>query len=143
MITGVKQSARFLSSVPGTAAHMELDFDDSVVTGLHRYVRRVSHALGLRGESSYVQADAPTSAYIALDERFSAYPDHDVALLWDERHGWSAAIEPHTGTDLLPVARLGEEVVPAPETVAAWTKSLFGPARYHDERPDDESLSVA
>ena len=115
---------------------MELDFDDSKVTGLHRYVRRVSHALGLRGESSYVQAEAPASAYIALDERLSAYPDHDVALVWDEHHGWSAAIEPHTGKDLLPVAHLDQEVLPPPETVAAWVTNLFHP---EDLRPPTDA----
>ena len=72
---------------------MELDFDDSAVRDLERYVRLVTEALELRGESSYVHAGDPANAYIALDGRLHHFPDSDVALLWDEQHGWSAAIE--------------------------------------------------
>lgn len=104
---------------------MELHFDDSVVRGLRRYVRLVSHALGLRGECSYLHTDEPVSAYIALDGELGNFPGQDVALLWDETHGWSTAIETHSGADLLVVAYLGEDVLPPPETVAAWVKRLF------------------
>jgi hypothetical protein len=125
---------------------MELDFDDSVVRGLCRYVRLVTQALGLRGECSYVQADGPTSAYIALDGRLRHFADRDVALLWDENQGWSAAIETHSGEDLLVVAYLGQELLPPPETVAAWTRELFHPHRdlapvtHLDERPDPANV---
>jgi hypothetical protein len=104
---------------------MELDFDDSVTRGLQRYVRLVSRALGLRGPCSYIQSDEPLSAYIALDGRFPRFPDRDVALLWDEHAGWSAAIETHSGEDLLVVAYLGDELLPPPDTVAAWVRGLF------------------
>jgi hypothetical protein len=117
---------------------MQLDFDDTVVLGLHGYVRQVCRALGLRGECSYVQADGPASAYVALDERLRGYPDHDVALVWDEHHGWSAAIETHSGDELPVVASLGQDLLPAPEIVAAWTRDLFlatGDAVRHGERP--------
>lgn len=43
-----------------------------------------------------MQAEPPANAYVALDERLPGFPDHDVALLWDERSGWSAAICPTT-----------------------------------------------
>lgn len=115
---------------------MERDFDDSALLGLRSYVRLVSHALGLHGECSYVQAEEPLSAYVALDGRLSRFPDRDVALLWDEHHGWSAAIETHSGEDLVTVAYLGENLLPAPETVAAWTRKLFRPdgdAGYREE----------
>jgi hypothetical protein len=108
---------------------MELDFDDRAGRELHHYVRSVSHALGLRGEGSYVQPDEPASAYIALDGRLSRFPDRDVALLWEETQGWSAAIETHSGADLLVVAHLGHDVLPPPETVAAWVRDLFDPHR--------------
>jgi hypothetical protein len=104
---------------------MELDFDDSVVRGLRGYVRLVSMALGLRGESSSVQGEPVMSAYIAVDGRLSDFPDGDVALLWDERHGWSAGIETHSGADVRVVASLGPDVLPPPETVAAWVRELF------------------
>jgi hypothetical protein len=108
---------------------MELDFDDSVLRGLHRYVRLVSEALGLRGECWYAQADEVASAYIALDGRLSRFPDHDVALLWDENQGWSTAVETDSGEDLLVVARLGQDLLPPPATVAAWVGGLFDPHR--------------
>ena len=103
---------------------MQLDFDDTVLLGLHGYVRSVCRALGLRGECSYVQGDAPVSAYVALDERLRRFPDHDVALVWDEHHGWSAAIETHSGDELPVVAALGRDLLPAPETVAAWALAV-------------------
>lgn len=100
-------------------------FDDTLSRGLRQYVRLVSEALGLTGESSYVQADDAISAYIALDRRLRRFPGRDVALLWDEKHGWSAAVETHSGEDLLVVAYLGRDVLPRPASVAAWASELF------------------
>ncbi len=104
---------------------IRLDFDDRVALGLQHYIQQVRLALGLRGECSYTQADEPASAYIALDERLAAHPDRDVALLWDERHGWSAALEDPYSSDLLVVAYFGRTVLPPPAEVAAWTADLF------------------
>jgi hypothetical protein len=104
---------------------MELDFDDRVVRGLLRYVHLVSGAVGLRGACSVVQSDDPLSAYVALDGRLRGFPDHDVALLWEETRGWSAALETHSGEELVPVAYLDHGVLPPPGTVAGWTRELF------------------
>ena len=104
---------------------IRLDFDDRVARGLQHYILQVRLALGLRGECSYSQADEPASAYIALDDRLDAYPDRDVALLWDERLGWSAALEDHRSSDLLVVAYFGQTVLPPPAEVAKWTANLF------------------
>jgi hypothetical protein len=104
---------------------MDLDFDDTMLRGLHRYVRLVTQSLGLRGECSYVQADEIACAYIALDGRLSRFPDRDVALLWDQEHGWSAALETHSGEDLLAVADFYHDVLPPPPTVARWVENLF------------------
>lgn len=106
---------------------IEDDFDDTVLRGLQRYVRLVSQAMGLRGECSYFPAGEIASAYIALDGRFSRCPDRDVALLWDENQGWSAAIETHSEEDLLVVAHLGQDLLPLPKAVAAWAAGLFDP----------------
>lgn len=105
---------------------MDLYFDDdTVLRALRRYVRLVNEALGLTGECWYVQAGDVVSAYIALDRRLRRFPDRDVALLWEERHGWSAAIETHSGEDLLVVAYLGRDVLPPPSVVPAWVRDLF------------------
>lgn len=104
---------------------MRLDFDDRVALGLQQYIQQVRLALGLRGECSYIHAGTPASAYLALDERLGSHPDRDVALLWDERHGWSAALEDHGSSDLSVVAYFGRTVLPPPADVAAWTANLF------------------
>jgi len=110
---------------------MDFDFDDSLHRGLVRYVRLVSRALGLDGESWYVQAEQPASAYVALEQRFDHFPDRDVALLWDEVHGWSAAIETDGGEDLLTVAYFGSDLLPPPDAVATWVTNLL-----HDQLTD-------
>jgi hypothetical protein len=104
---------------------VDMDWDDRAARGLQQYVRQVRQALGLRGECSFIHADDLASAYIALDGRLTPYPDCDVALLWDEEHGWSAAVEDLGGGDLLVVAYLGEPVLPAPAEVAEWAGRLL------------------
>ncbi|MDT7800482.1 MAG: hypothetical protein QOI78_3915, partial [Actinomycetota bacterium] len=67
----------------------------------------------------------PVSAYVALDEHLPGYPGRDVALLWDEVHGWAAAIETHSGEDLVVVRYLGgPTITPAPEQVARFVTAL-------------------
>ncbi|MGH3861159.1 DUF6292 family protein [Actinokineospora sp.] len=100
---------------------MEADLDDALARGLREYVRR---ALGLRGNSFYLQAERPASVYLALDGRLPRFPDRDVALLWDEECGWAAAVETHSGEDLIVVAYLGQDVLPTPALVAAWVARL-------------------
>ncbi|MFJ6673895.1 DUF6292 family protein [Actinosynnema sp. NPDC091369] len=104
---------------------MELDFDDALTWGLRGYVRRVTEELGLTGECSYVQAEWPAGAYLALDGRLPGFPDRDVALLWDEERGWAAAVETHSGEDVLVQARFGPDVVPPPRAVARWVRGLL------------------
>ncbi|MEU4768402.1 DUF6292 family protein [Actinosynnema sp. NPDC023794] len=104
---------------------MELDFDDALTWGLRGYVRLVTEELGLTGECSYVHADRPAGAYLALDGRLPGFPERDVALLWDEEHGWSAAVETHSGEDVIVQARFGPDVVPPPSAVARWVRGLF------------------
>jgi hypothetical protein len=70
-------------------------------------------------------------------------PDRDLALLWDERHGWSAAMETHSGEDLIVLAYLnGEDVLPEPCEVARFLAAL----RANDHsvgRPDPPRLRAA
>jgi hypothetical protein len=104
---------------------LELDFDDSVARDLRRYVQLVTRSVGLHGECSYIQAEEVAHAYVALDGSLPSFPCRDVALLWDEIHGWSAAVEHRSGGEPQVVARLEGDVLPPPEAVAAWTQSLF------------------
>ncbi len=104
---------------------MELDFDDALMWGLRGYVRQVTRELGLTGECSYVHAERPAVAYLALDGRLPGFPDRDVALLWDEERGWSAAVETHSGEDVIVQAHFGPDVLPSPKAVARWVRGLF------------------
>lgn len=96
------------------------------LTALRAYLADVTTALGIGLESCTVDHDTPVSAYVALDEHLPGYPDHDVALLWDELHGWSAAIEtPEDDHHLTAIRHLGgTTVVPPPEQVARFVTAL-------------------
>jgi len=71
------------------------------------YLDDVTAELGIGLESCTLDHDTPLSAYVALDTRLPHYPDRDVALLWDEERGWAAAIETHSGEDLIVLRYLG------------------------------------
>ncbi|MEV7098613.1 DUF6292 family protein [Amycolatopsis sp. NPDC051045] len=94
-----------------------IDREYGLLCGLTGYLTAVSAAVGVGEESCTVDADSTVSAYIALDVRLVRSPDRDMALLWDERHGWSFAMETHSGEDLLVLAYLGSELVPEPARV--------------------------
>jgi Family of unknown function (DUF6292) len=103
---------------------MELDPRSRSARGLRRYVGLVTEALGYTGHAFHAQIESPAGAYIPLDERMPAFPDRDVALLWDERHGWCGAIETASGDDLIVVSYLGADVLPAPRVVARFAAEL-------------------
>ncbi|WP_147455121.1 DUF6292 family protein [Saccharothrix australiensis] len=104
---------------------MDEEFDEAVALELRRYVKRVTGALGLGGDCSYIDAGPPANAYLALDGRLPSFPDRDVALLWDEEHGWSAALETQSGLDLVTVAYLHGSLVPPPAAVARFAHRLL------------------
>ncbi|WP_414940326.1 DUF6292 family protein [Amycolatopsis sp. cmx-11-51] len=107
---------------------MESGFGDTVIRGLHRYVRLVIAELGLHGDAFYAQLEPTAGAYIALDRRLPGHPAQDVALTWDERYGWSLALETHSSEDLITVAYHGIEILPSPAAVAAFTNEVFAGA---------------
>ena len=103
------------------------EFDTLPARGLHRYVRLVADALGLAGEGWYVQLEPPAATvYLPLQDRMERFPGRDVALLWDEEHGWALAVESHSGEDLLVLAYFGDDVLPAPRAVAAFAEKIIG-----------------
>ncbi|SDO65282.1 hypothetical protein SAMN05421507_103249 [Lentzea jiangxiensis] len=107
-----------------TDIDFDIDFDDSAARRIARYVHDVVTSLGLRGDSSCVEVDPRPAAYVALDGRMPDFPDHDVALLWKEGTGWSAAVEDRIG-QLVEVARLGGDPMPMPVVVARWVGALL------------------
>jgi len=103
---------------------MELDPRSRSTLGLRRYVRLIIEALGSSGEAFWVQSEQPVTAYLPLDDRVPAFPDRDLALLWDERHGWCGAIETGAGEDLIVLSYLGTDILPAPRLVARFATEL-------------------
>lgn len=92
--------------------------------GLRRYVGLVSEALGQTGEAFWVHMESPATGYIPLDDRMPAFRDRDLALLWDERHGWCGAIETASGEDLIVLSYLGLDILPTPRVVARFADDL-------------------
>ncbi|WP_306745484.1 DUF6292 family protein [Saccharothrix yanglingensis] len=100
---------------------MDWEFDENEIRALHAYVTQVTRALGLRGDSFFVQAG---SAYLALDGRLPGFPDRDVALLWDEARGWAVAVESDSAEPPFVLSRLRGPVRPDPSAVARWVDGL-------------------
>ncbi|GAA4433582.1 DUF6292 family protein [Actinokineospora soli] len=101
------------------------------IDALRGYLADVAAAVGIGLESCTVDHDTPVSAYLALDTRLPRHPDRDLALLWHEERGWAAAIETHSGEDLIILDHLGgPTVLPPPHRVARFLDDLRtrGPA---------------
>ncbi|HKN54283.1 MAG TPA: DUF6292 family protein [Amycolatopsis sp.] len=96
----------------------------TAIRALRAYLQDIAGALGIGLESSTIDDDPPVSAYLALDTKLAHYPGRDVALLWDERHGWAAAIETHSGEDLIVLRYLGGSLLPPPSEVARFVTAL-------------------
>lgn len=93
--------------------------------GLRAYLGSVAKALGFGYESCTVDVDVPVSAYLAVDWRLRPFPDRDVALLWDEVHGWAAGVEAACGEEVLVLAYLGGgEILPEPRAVVRFLAAL-------------------
>jgi hypothetical protein len=102
----------------------QLEPSSTLARGLRGYVTAVGGALGVGWESCSLGLDRPLSGYIALDWRLPDHPGRDLALLWDERHGWSPAVETHSGEDLIVLCYLGGPVVPEPRAVVRFVAGL-------------------
>lgn len=93
--------------------------------GLRAYLGDVAKALGFGLESCTVDLDLPVSAYLAVDWRLRGFPDRDVALLWDEVHGWAVAIEAACGEDVIVLCYLGgDDILPEPRVVVRFLAAL-------------------
>ncbi|MEV1117971.1 DUF6292 family protein [Actinosynnema sp. NPDC049800] len=98
---------------------MTSQFNDLLVRAPRGYARSVTHELGIIPECSYVQAEGPATVFLELDSRLPVFPDREAAMLWDQRSGWAAAVETHSGEDLIVQAWFGTDLVPGPRAVDA------------------------
>lgn len=112
-----------------------MELEPRSTRGFRRYVELVSEALGHTGDAFWIHTESPATGYIPLDNRVSSFPDRDLALLWDERHGWCAAIETASGEDLIVLSYLGVDILPAPHEVAKFAAELVAGARPGQEEP--------
>jgi anti-anti-sigma factor len=104
-------------------------------SGLRCYVHRVAAGLGLGPESVWYELADRATAYLALDQQSVDHPDQDAALVWDDTRGWAVAIEGGTGDGLAVLAWYGQDPLPAPEDVAAFTKSVLAGQRAGQPTP--------
>lgn len=102
----------------------EWDFDDSGIRALRQYARAVGVALSLGGDCWCVEEEPRGGIYLPLDGRVAAFPEHDVALLWDEKAGWSASLETTGGADVV-LERFTGPAKASPADVAAWAADLL------------------
>ncbi len=97
---------------------MDLDGQGVAARGLRGYVELVAEAVGVGSEASILQLDDPVGVYLALERCAVSAPGRDLALLWDERHGWALAVERDGSTELRVLGYLGGDLLPAPQVVA-------------------------
>ena len=106
--------------------------------GLRQYLLLVANALD--SPAWYCEVVVPANAYVALEGIIPRYPDQAMALLWDERDGWAAAIESPSGDDMFVLSYLGGEVLASPEEVAAFARAFY--LNGYPGRPDPPCLRV-
>jgi hypothetical protein len=94
-------------------------------SALRGYIEAIAVGVGVSPESTCCTTSHPANAYIALEEHPPGFPDRDLALIWEETQGWAAAVETHCGEDLIVLAYLGEDPIPAPERVVAFLDDLI------------------
>ncbi len=110
----------------------ERDGLGAAARGLRQYLLAV--AAKLDAPAWFCEVDVPAGAYVALERRLARFPEHEMALLWDERDGWAAAVESSIGDEVIVLAYLGEDVLPAPEAVVDFVAALYG--EKYPGRPD-------
>jgi hypothetical protein len=99
--------------------------------GLRGYLAAVATGLGVGLESCAIDPLSPAAAYVALDGRVRRFPERDLALLWEEHFGWSAAVEMPAGGDLIVLTYHGGDLVPPPSEIGAFVAAV---------RADDHSM---
>ncbi|GAA3014413.1 DUF6292 family protein [Actinokineospora diospyrosa] len=108
---------------------------------LTAYLGAVATEVGVRPESVIVHAG---SACLWLDRRVATHPGRDAALLWDPQHGWSLAVETHSGEDLIVLRYLGGALCPSPRAVAGFTTAArHGLPVGHPDPPTSFPVSIA
>ncbi|HEX4252804.1 MAG TPA: DUF6292 family protein [Pseudonocardia sp.] len=93
--------------------------------GLRHYVLAVADGLGVRPSAVGHVPRPRAGAYLALRERLPDFAGREVAVVWDAHHGWGLGVETSSGEDLIMLAYLGEDVLPEPDEVVAFVRTLL------------------
>jgi hypothetical protein len=120
---------------------VELEPYGPLALGLRGYLRQICRALRVGLEATCCDMDERASAYIALDGRLPGYPDHDLALVWDEEKGWAAVLEAKRGDDMIILCYLGYDVLPPSAVVVGFVEALR--ADRYPGQPDPPTLRAA
>lgn len=115
-------------------------------TRLAVYVDQVATAIGVPSDATGHEVTDTATAYLALDRRCVAHPDHDLMLVWDEHLGWYIAAETAPAEIPVVMAYLDGEVVPSPASVARFvtdTTDGLHMSRFRPVLPPTERAALA
>jgi hypothetical protein len=104
---------------------VNVDPDSLTARGLTRYVHSVAAALAVPRHAVQHEVSELSSAYLALHRRSPAFPELDLMLLWDERHGWSVALETAPADDPVVLAYLGGDVLAEADEVHRFVQDVI------------------
>ncbi|EWM19252.1 DUF6292 family protein [Kutzneria sp. 744] len=104
---------------------MNVDPDSLTARGLANYVVSVAAALRVPGHAVHHEVSELSSAYLALHRRSPVFPEMDLMLLWDERHGWSVALETAPADDPVVLAYLGGDVLAEADEVHRFVEDVI------------------
>ncbi|MGW4396651.1 DUF6292 family protein [Amycolatopsis nivea] len=98
-------------------------------SALAEYTRQVAELIGVPAEAVTCEVTDTATAYLGLTVRTADLPQRDLMLVWDERLGWSIAIEPR-GDDQPPaICHLGRQIAPSPAAVAQFVADVLRGSR--------------
>jgi hypothetical protein len=104
---------------------VKLDCRSAPARGLRRYVRLVVTALGENANRSVVDWAHPVDAHLALNDRLRWFPEREVALGWNACEGWTMFLTARTPGCRTVLRFLGDDPLPAPAAVAAFSEGMF------------------
>ena len=103
-----------------------------LLPALAAYARQVAVEVGVPADAVGYEVSDTATAYLGLTERSGAHPSRDLMLVWDERTGWSVAVETVPGEPPFATCHLGGDAVPVPAAVAEFVAAVV--AGRHTDR---------
>lgn len=104
---------------------MNVDPDSLTARGLDCYVASVASSLLVPRHAVHYEVSELSTAYLALHRRSPVFPELDLMLLWDERHGWSVALETAPADDPVALAYLGGDVLAEADEVHRFVEDVI------------------